>query len=174
MHPVTFSLSWGPENTQCSRKKERKKVSIHAFIYMNWKLPWDSFVSPFKFQYVKWTNDQGLGGLEGCLSKLKAADPTFGEWCFPWVEGRVSWVQPLTGSLSTDLSWAAEGRPVVLTRLGGRDDHSHHCAWNNSCSHKDASFFRRCLSNVSLNCTVILQGRLWSHFSGEETEIQAE
>ncbi|XP_068826213.1 tetratricopeptide repeat protein 38 [Capricornis sumatraensis] len=28
-------------------------------------------------QYVKWTNDQGLGGLEGCLSKLKAADPTF-------------------------------------------------------------------------------------------------
>ncbi|XP_055251386.1 tetratricopeptide repeat protein 38 isoform X3 [Moschus berezovskii] len=28
-------------------------------------------------QYVKWTNDQGLGGIEGCLSKLKAADPTF-------------------------------------------------------------------------------------------------
>ncbi|XP_037369277.1 tetratricopeptide repeat protein 38 [Talpa occidentalis] len=28
-------------------------------------------------QYVKWTNDRGLGGIEGCLSKLKAADPTF-------------------------------------------------------------------------------------------------
>ncbi|KAM9684588.1 tetratricopeptide repeat protein 38 isoform 3-T3 [Dama dama] len=28
-------------------------------------------------QYVKWTNDQGLGGIESCLSKLKAADPTF-------------------------------------------------------------------------------------------------
>uniref|UniRef100_A0A8D0N870 Tetratricopeptide repeat protein 38 n=1 Tax=Sus scrofa TaxID=9823 RepID=A0A8D0N870_PIG len=28
-------------------------------------------------QYVKWTNDQSLGGIEGCLSKLKAADPTF-------------------------------------------------------------------------------------------------
>lgn len=51
---------------------------------------------------------------------------------------------------------ATEGRPVVLTRLGGRDDHSHHCAWNNSCSHKDASFYRRFLSNVSLNGTVIL------------------
>ncbi|KAB0396621.1 hypothetical protein E2I00_020150, partial [Balaenoptera physalus] len=30
-------------------------------------------------QYVKWTNDQSLGGIEGCLSKLKAADPTFGK-----------------------------------------------------------------------------------------------
>ncbi|XP_029809938.1 tetratricopeptide repeat protein 38 [Suricata suricatta] len=28
-------------------------------------------------QYVKWTNDRSLGGIEGCLSKLKAADPTF-------------------------------------------------------------------------------------------------
>uniref|UniRef100_H2QLW5 Tetratricopeptide repeat protein 38 n=1 Tax=Pan troglodytes TaxID=9598 RepID=H2QLW5_PANTR len=28
-------------------------------------------------QYVKWTNDKSLGGIEGCLSKLKAADPTF-------------------------------------------------------------------------------------------------
>ncbi|XP_074083380.1 tetratricopeptide repeat protein 38 [Macrotis lagotis] len=28
-------------------------------------------------QYVTWTNDQSLGGLEGCLSKLKAADPDF-------------------------------------------------------------------------------------------------
>nr|XP_020757696.1 tetratricopeptide repeat protein 38 [Odocoileus virginianus texanus] len=28
-------------------------------------------------QYVKWTNDQSLGGIESCLSKLKAADPTF-------------------------------------------------------------------------------------------------
>lgn len=43
------------------------------------KLPGDSLVLPFKFQYVKWTNDQSLGGIEGCLSKLKAADPTFGE-----------------------------------------------------------------------------------------------
>uniref|UniRef100_F7EZ16 Tetratricopeptide repeat protein 38 n=1 Tax=Ornithorhynchus anatinus TaxID=9258 RepID=F7EZ16_ORNAN len=28
-------------------------------------------------QYVKWTNDKSLGGIEGCLSKLKEADPTF-------------------------------------------------------------------------------------------------
>ncbi|XP_044939621.1 tetratricopeptide repeat protein 38 isoform X1 [Mustela putorius furo] len=28
-------------------------------------------------QYVKWTNDRSLGGIEGCLSKLQAADPTF-------------------------------------------------------------------------------------------------
>lgn len=28
-------------------------------------------------QYVKWTNDKTLGGIEGCLSKLKAADPSF-------------------------------------------------------------------------------------------------
>ncbi|XP_054438479.1 tetratricopeptide repeat protein 38 [Pteronotus mesoamericanus] len=28
-------------------------------------------------QYVKWTNDKTLGGIEGCLAKLKAADPTF-------------------------------------------------------------------------------------------------
>ncbi|XP_066866536.1 tetratricopeptide repeat protein 38 isoform X2 [Kogia breviceps] len=28
-------------------------------------------------QYVKWTNDQSLGGIEGCLSKLRAADPNF-------------------------------------------------------------------------------------------------
>lgn len=28
-------------------------------------------------QYVKWTNDKSLGGIEGCLSKLTAADPTF-------------------------------------------------------------------------------------------------
>ncbi|XP_042638866.1 tetratricopeptide repeat protein 38 [Orycteropus afer afer] len=28
-------------------------------------------------QYVTWTNDKSLGGLEGCFSKLKEADPTF-------------------------------------------------------------------------------------------------
>ncbi|XP_005379564.1 PREDICTED: tetratricopeptide repeat protein 38 isoform X2 [Chinchilla lanigera] len=28
-------------------------------------------------QYVKWANDQSLGGMEGCLAKLKAADPNF-------------------------------------------------------------------------------------------------
>ncbi|XP_033622067.1 tetratricopeptide repeat protein 38 isoform X3 [Fukomys damarensis] len=28
-------------------------------------------------QYVKWSNDKSLGGIEGCLTKLKAADPTF-------------------------------------------------------------------------------------------------
>ncbi|NXU58977.1 TTC38 protein, partial [Turnix velox] len=28
-------------------------------------------------QYVTWTNDENLGGIEGCLSKLKAADPNF-------------------------------------------------------------------------------------------------
>uniref|UniRef100_A0A8C3SS62 Tetratricopeptide repeat protein 38 n=1 Tax=Chelydra serpentina TaxID=8475 RepID=A0A8C3SS62_CHESE len=28
-------------------------------------------------QYVTWTNDKSLGGIEGCLSKLLAADPTF-------------------------------------------------------------------------------------------------
>ncbi|KAM4838605.1 tetratricopeptide repeat protein 38 isoform X1 [Urocitellus parryii] len=28
-------------------------------------------------QYVKWTNDKNLGGIESCLSKLRAADPTF-------------------------------------------------------------------------------------------------
>ncbi|XP_072452691.1 tetratricopeptide repeat protein 38 isoform X5 [Notamacropus eugenii] len=28
-------------------------------------------------QYVTWTNDKSVGGLEGCLSKIKAADPAF-------------------------------------------------------------------------------------------------
>ncbi|XP_068024225.1 tetratricopeptide repeat protein 38 [Melanerpes formicivorus] len=28
-------------------------------------------------QYATWTNDESLGGIEGCLSKLKAADPNF-------------------------------------------------------------------------------------------------
>lgn len=28
-------------------------------------------------QYVTWTNDAALGGIEGCLAKLKAADPAF-------------------------------------------------------------------------------------------------
>ncbi|XP_062448707.1 tetratricopeptide repeat protein 38 [Rhea pennata] len=28
-------------------------------------------------QYATWTNDEHLGGIEGCLSKLKAADPNF-------------------------------------------------------------------------------------------------
>uniref|UniRef100_A0A8D0HHD8 Tetratricopeptide repeat protein 38 n=1 Tax=Sphenodon punctatus TaxID=8508 RepID=A0A8D0HHD8_SPHPU len=28
-------------------------------------------------QYVTWTNDKSLGGIEGCLSNLKTADPTF-------------------------------------------------------------------------------------------------
>ncbi|NXY13922.1 TTC38 protein, partial [Atrichornis clamosus] len=28
-------------------------------------------------QYATWTNNESLGGIEGCLSKLKAADPNF-------------------------------------------------------------------------------------------------
>ncbi|KAM4670878.1 tetratricopeptide repeat protein 38 isoform 2-T2 [Amazona ochrocephala] len=28
-------------------------------------------------QYTTWTNNESLGGIEGCLSKLKAADPNF-------------------------------------------------------------------------------------------------
>ncbi|NXL36414.1 TTC38 protein, partial [Glaucidium brasilianum] len=28
-------------------------------------------------QYATWTNNENLGGIEGCLSKLKAADPNF-------------------------------------------------------------------------------------------------
>ncbi|XP_042694308.1 tetratricopeptide repeat protein 38-like [Centrocercus urophasianus] len=28
-------------------------------------------------QYATWRNDENLGGIEGCLSKLKAADPNF-------------------------------------------------------------------------------------------------
>ncbi|NXO00406.1 TTC38 protein, partial [Rhinopomastus cyanomelas] len=28
-------------------------------------------------QYATWTNDESLGGIEGCISKLKAADPNF-------------------------------------------------------------------------------------------------
>ncbi|XP_074128195.1 tetratricopeptide repeat protein 38 isoform X1 [Sminthopsis crassicaudata] len=28
-------------------------------------------------QYVTWSNEESLGGLEGCFSKMKAADPTF-------------------------------------------------------------------------------------------------
>uniref|UniRef100_A0A803XPV4 Uncharacterized protein n=1 Tax=Meleagris gallopavo TaxID=9103 RepID=A0A803XPV4_MELGA len=30
-------------------------------------------------QYATWRNDENLGGIEGCLSKLKAADPNFGK-----------------------------------------------------------------------------------------------
>ncbi|XP_073506135.1 tetratricopeptide repeat protein 38 isoform X1 [Phyllobates terribilis] len=29
------------------------------------------------YQYVKWTNDETMGGIEGCLQKIKAADPNF-------------------------------------------------------------------------------------------------
>ncbi|XP_068134316.1 tetratricopeptide repeat protein 38 isoform X2 [Hyperolius riggenbachi] len=29
------------------------------------------------YQYVKWTNDASFGGIEGCLSKIKSADPEF-------------------------------------------------------------------------------------------------
>ncbi|XP_063784949.1 tetratricopeptide repeat protein 38 isoform X2 [Pseudophryne corroboree] len=29
------------------------------------------------FQYVTWTNDKTLGGIDGCLSKINAADPDF-------------------------------------------------------------------------------------------------
>ncbi|CAN0029288.1 unnamed protein product [Bubo scandiacus] len=28
-------------------------------------------------QYATWANNESLGGIEGCLSKLKAADPNF-------------------------------------------------------------------------------------------------
>ncbi|XP_030313101.1 tetratricopeptide repeat protein 38-like isoform X2 [Calypte anna] len=28
-------------------------------------------------QYATWSNNESLGGIEGCLSKLKAADPNF-------------------------------------------------------------------------------------------------
>uniref|UniRef100_A0A8C3MM10 Uncharacterized protein n=1 Tax=Geospiza parvula TaxID=87175 RepID=A0A8C3MM10_GEOPR len=28
-------------------------------------------------QYATWTNNESLGGIDGCLSKLKAADPNF-------------------------------------------------------------------------------------------------
>uniref|UniRef100_A0A8C9FHK4 Uncharacterized protein n=1 Tax=Pavo cristatus TaxID=9049 RepID=A0A8C9FHK4_PAVCR len=31
-------------------------------------------------QYATWRNDENLGGIEGCLSKLKAADPNFGKY----------------------------------------------------------------------------------------------
>lgn len=34
------------------------------------------------FQYATWTNNESLGGIEGCLSKLKAADPNFSK-CNP-------------------------------------------------------------------------------------------
>ncbi|ETE59809.1 Tetratricopeptide repeat protein 38, partial [Ophiophagus hannah] len=33
-------------------------------------------------QYVTWTNDQSLGGLEGTLAKLQVADPNFGKQAF--------------------------------------------------------------------------------------------
>lgn len=29
------------------------------------------------YQYVTWTNDETMGGIEGCLKKIKAADPSF-------------------------------------------------------------------------------------------------
>ncbi|XP_073423794.1 tetratricopeptide repeat protein 38 isoform X1 [Dendrobates tinctorius] len=29
------------------------------------------------YQYVTWTNDKTMGGIEGCLQKMKAADPNF-------------------------------------------------------------------------------------------------
>lgn len=31
-------------------------------------------------QYATWTNNESLGGIEGCLSKLKAADPNFSKY----------------------------------------------------------------------------------------------
>jgi len=31
-------------------------------------------------QYATWTNNENLGGIEGCLSKLKAADPNFSKY----------------------------------------------------------------------------------------------
>lgn len=32
------------------------------------------------FQYVKWKNDETLGGIEGCISAIQAADPDFGKY----------------------------------------------------------------------------------------------
>lgn len=29
-------------------------------------------------QYVTWRNDETLGGIEGCITAVKAADPDFG------------------------------------------------------------------------------------------------
>lgn len=29
-------------------------------------------------QYVTWRNDETLGGIEGCITSIKAADPDFG------------------------------------------------------------------------------------------------
>lgn len=40
-------------------------------------------LSPFSLsflQYATWTNNDSLGGIEGCISKLKAADPNFSEY----------------------------------------------------------------------------------------------
>ena len=30
-------------------------------------------------QYVTWRNDETMGGIEGCMSAVKAADPHFGK-----------------------------------------------------------------------------------------------
>ncbi|XP_072256361.1 tetratricopeptide repeat protein 38 [Pyxicephalus adspersus] len=51
-------------------------------------------------QYVTWTNDATIGGIEGCLSKIKAADPNF-------VMGRV---------LSNGLELIGTGRSPVLDK----------------------------------------------------------
>lgn len=47
--------------------------------FRSMRSPRRKLLFPFWFQYVKWANDKSLGGIEGCLAKLKAADPTFGE-----------------------------------------------------------------------------------------------
>lgn len=92
----------------------------------------DRLVLHFSFQYVKWTNDKSLGGIEGCLSKLKAADPTFGKRiklslgkgapstcsdsgsCLAWGRGTLGTVTELT--LARGCVW-------------GGDD-SYFCVWN--------------------------------------------
>ncbi len=35
-------------------------------------------------QYVTWRNNETLGGIEGCITAIKAADPDFGMWLQHW------------------------------------------------------------------------------------------
>lgn len=79
---------------------------------------------PLVFQYVTWTNDKSLGGIEGCLARLRAADPNFGEQHFPWAEGPASRTQPLSHSLTAGTQAAGDGGSTWPLYAQREEDHA--------------------------------------------------
>lgn len=114
-----FGWDWGLPQLRFScesgkysvfQREKSTSLQTRAFRKASEGPPGDSPVHPLLFQYVKWTNDKTLGGIEGCLSKLKAADPTFGEW-----RSLGGGARPRGAGGGLAFAWGGEGRrPPVL------------------------------------------------------------